>query len=329
MGPEEEHLSSDEKVKRSVGRTISNVLVVSIAVAALAGWGYFGFYQLDPGQAAVVLRLGAHQETVVEPGLKWHLPPPFESHVVVKTGEISREEFGVRDPTEASPTGQALLEAAMQTRENNIVHLGFVVQYRLKDAFAARYRIAHRTQVLRDAAQAAVRSVVGRMTIEGVLSEQRGDVELDAREELQVILDHYGAGLAVIAVQLQNVQPPAQVRAAFDDVIAAAQDASRAINEAEGHRNEVLPRARAEAVELREAAGAYRESKVVQSEGDAMRFTALAEEFRKAPTVTQKRLYLETMEAILPEVEKVIIEPGTASVLPYLPLGQARDGGLR
>ena len=329
MAADDENLSSDEKVRRSVGRTISNLLFAALAAAAVAAWAYFGFYQLDPGQAAVVLRLGAHERTLVEPGLKWHLPPPFESHVVVKAREILREEFGVRDASELSPTGQAKLEAAMQTRENNIVNLGFVVQYRVKDAFAALYRTAHRTQVLRDAAQAAVRSVVGRKTIDGVLSEERGEVEVEAQEELQQILDHYGTGLVVIAVQLQEVQPPSEVRAAFDDVIAAAQDASRAINEAEGHRNEVLPKARAEAVELREAALAYREAKVVLSEGDAARFTALAEEFRKAPAVTQKRLYLETMEAILPEVEKVIIEPGTASVLPYLPLGQARDGGLR
>ncbi len=327
MASDEKNLSSDEQVRRSVRRRIGNLLYTSIVAALLGGWAWLGLYQLQPGEAAVILRLGAYDRTVLEPGLNWHFPPPFEFREIVKVGEISREEFGVSAVAGEAPEGRALLEAAMQTRENNIVHLGFVVQYRVKDAFAALYRIAHPKQVLRDAAQAAVRGVVGRMTIEGVLSEQRGDVEVEALAELQETLDHYGAGLTVIAVQLQEVQPPAQVREAFDDVIAAAQDASRAVNEAEGYRNELIPRARAEAVELQEAARAYRESTVVEAEGASQRFTALAAEYRKAPEVTRKRLYLETMETILPQVEKVIIEPGTANVLPYLPLGRARDGG--
>ncbi len=216
----------------------------------------------------------------------------------------------------------------MQTGDNNIVKLAFVVQYRIQDAFAARYRIASPVLTLRDAAEAAMREVVGRMPIDGVLSERRGDVEGEAEEVLQQVLDGYDSGLLVLAVQLQEVQPPDQVAAAFDDVIAAGQDASRIVNEAEGYRNELLPRSRAEAAELIEAARAYREAKVAESTGEAARFLAIAAEHRKAPDVTEMRLYLETMEEVLPGVEKVIVEPGSTGVFPHLPLGRG-EGGIR
>jgi membrane protease subunit HflK len=171
-----------------------------------------------------------------------------------------------------------------------------------------------------------MREVVGKMTVDGVLREQRALVTTEVSRLLQDILDSYEAGLDVQGVQLQDVQPPALVRAAFEDVVAASQDASRLGNEAEGYRNEVLPQARAEAAEARASAEAYREAKIAQATGEAERFKAIVAEYRKAPEVTRKRLYLETMESILPEVEKVIIEPGTTQVLPYLPLGRNERG---
>jgi membrane protease subunit HflK len=323
----DEKLSADEKVRRSVARTLGNALGVLVVLAVVAVWASFGVYQLDPGQAAIILRLGRHVGTSSTPGLNWHLPPPIERRDIVNVDEIEREDFGFRGDEAESGKEQALLEASMQTSDNNIIRLSFVVQYRVKEAFASRYRVAQPMATLRDAAQAAVREVVGRLTIDGVLSEQRGEVEVEAEEILQQILDDYGTGLAVLAVQLQEVQPPEQVRAAFDDVIAASQDASGIINEAEGYRNELLPGARAEAAELIEAARGYREAKVAESQGKAQRFTALAREYRKAPEVTQKRLYLETMESVLPSVEKVIIGPGTSNVLPLLPLGGNAAGG--
>ena len=324
MAEGEENVGTEEQVRRSVARALGNGLVVLGVLAALAGWGWFGFYQLEPGQAAIILRLGRHVDTVSRPGLHFHLPAPIERHDIVNVGEVARQDFGFRGETgEEAPSG-ARLESSMQTSDNNIVQLSFVVQYRVQDAFASRYRVADPTSTLRDAAQAAMREVVGRMTIDGVLSERRGDVGFDSKRILQEILDSYDAGLQIQAVQLQEVQPPEPVRAAFDDVIAAAQDASRAVNEAEGYRNELMPGARAEAAELVEAAAGYRVAKIAEAEGEATRFTAIVVEYRKAPEVTRKRLFLETMETILPDVEKVIIEPGTASVLPYLPLG--RDG---
>lgn len=323
-----ERLSSDERVRRSAGRSLANAALWLVLLGGLAAWAWLAgaIYTLQPGQAALVLRGGRHVDTVSQPGLRWHWPPPLETHEVVAVEAVGREAFGFHGADVESAEGQpAALEATMQTRENNIVRLSFEVQYKIKDAFAARFRLADPGATLRDAAQSAIREVVGRKAIEGVLSEDRGLIGEETREVLQEILDGYGAGLSIQGVQLKDAQPPAPVRAAFDDVIAAQQDASRAVNEARGYSNEVLPRARAEAAELTAAASGYRQSVVAEAHGAADRFSAVAAEYRKAPRVTEKRLYLETMEAVLPGVEKVIIDPAIPGIVPYLPLGRGRD----
>ncbi|HVP30484.1 MAG TPA: FtsH protease activity modulator HflK [Myxococcota bacterium] len=326
MTTEPENVPADERVRRSVRRTVANVAAVGLSIVVLGAWAWFGFYQLDPGQAAVILRLGRYSRTMSEPGLRWHLPPPLEDHEVVNVGSIEREDFSgsAADDGGGAKTAAGAAGAAMQTSDNNIVNVGFVVQYKVKDAFLARYRVASPRATLRDAAQAAMREVVGQHTIDGVLSEQRGEVAEQTEEILQKILDGYETGLAVISVQLQEAQAPAEVRAAFDDVIAAGQDRNRAVNEAEGYANEVLPKAEGEAAEQRKAAEGYRDAKIATAQGEAQRFEALLAEYQKAPEVTRERLYLETMETVLPQVEKVIIEPGTANVLPYLPIGRER-----
>lgn len=316
-------LSADEKVRRGVGRTLTNVFLLLLVLAALGAWGSLGFYTVNAGQQAVVLRFGRFERTEVREGLHFHLPSPVETVELVNVDSLQREEFGMHAGTEEGGTAAEMSEAAMQTSDNNIVLLGFVVQYKIKDAFEARYRVARPRETLRDAAQAAVREVVGRTTIDGVLSDKRGEVEQVSLEILQQILDSYQTGLQVTGLQLQEVQPPAPVRDAFDDVLASAQDRNRLINEAEGYANEVVPKARAQASEISAAAAGYREARVAEATGEAQRFLALMAEYERAPEVTRRRLYLETMEKILPDVELVIIEPGT-NLLPYLPL---REGG--
>lgn len=315
--------SSDASVRRSVTRTLVNLTILALSVALLAAWAYFGFYQLEPGQAAVILRFGKYVRTEGDPGLRWHLPPPIESHEIVNVASIDREEFGTRVADPVAADAEERSEATMQTSDNNIVHVGFVVQYRIKDAFKSRYRVASPREILRDAAQSAVREVVGRHSIDGVLSAERGSVELESEESLQATLDHYESGLEVIGVELQDVSPPPAVRPAFDDVLAAIQDRNRAVNEAEGYANEVLPKARAEAIETVESARGYQEARVAEATGEAERFRAMALEYRKAPDVVRTRLFLEAMEEILPDVHTVIVDPGTA-VVPYLPLDALR-----
>jgi len=315
-------ISAEERVRRSVGRQLRNGAVALLLIAALGVWVWRGWsFTLRPGEAAVLLRLGRQVETVSQEGFHVRLPAPLLTRHVVRVRELRTEDFGLRSGGEE--TAPELHEATMQTSDNNIVRVSFTVQYTVKDPFEASFQLEDPSGVVRDAAQAAMREVVGRTTVDGVLREKKALVSADAARLLQEILDGYGAGLDVAQVQLQGVQPPAEVRAAFDDVVAANQDASRLVNEAEGHRNEVVPRARAEAAETLAQAQAYRESKVAEATGAASRFRSIAAEYRKAPEVTRQRLYLETMEQVLPKVDKVIIERGTAQIVPYLPLGRA------
>jgi len=322
--------STDRRVRRSVARTLGNATALLVVVGVLGAWAWFGTYTLEPGQAAILLRFGEHQGTVAQAGLHWTLPPPIVTREIVNVGEVRSEDFGVVGRArpgaggEPTPDGDRVHDSSMQTSDNNIVRVSFAVQYRIQDPYAALYKVEDRVSVVRSAATAAMREVVGRMTVDGVLRERRAALTAEVQTILQGILDEYGIGIDVQAVELQDVQPPEVVRAAFDDVVAATQDANRAVNEAEGYRNQVLPNARAEATELIEEAAGYREAKIAQATGEAARFEAVSAEYRKAPEVTRKRLYLETMEQVLPPVEKVIIDPDGAPVLPYLPLG--RDG---
>jgi membrane protease subunit HflK len=318
--------TAEAKARRGVRHTVVTILAWVVSLAILGVWASTGVYTLVPGQEAVILRLGKYARTIADPGPQIHLPPPIETHAIVNTSAIERQEFGVHaDAADAQDAAKAAhLDSAMQTSDNNLVILGFVVQYRIQNAFDSLFKVSNAEAILRDAAQAAVREVVGRTTIDGVLSEQRGQVEAEAEETLQQLMDSYQTGLLILAVQLQEVQPPQPVRAAFDDVIAASQDKSRTVNEAEGFANEVVPKARGEASELREQAAGYKAARIAAATGAASRFRALANEYRKAPEVTRTRLYLETMEEVLPPVDKYVVEPGSAGVVPYLPLGREK-----
>ncbi len=313
---------TDKQVRRGVARTLGTAVMALAVLGALGFWASFGFYRLNPGEAAIILRLGQYRATEVREGLHWHLPPPIETMDVANIGLVAREQFGdVNSET-------SRIESAMQTGDNNIVDLEFVVKYKVRDPFQSRYRIADLRETLRDGSQAAMREVVGRNSVDDVLSEKRGLIQDEAAELLQAILDRYESGIFVEGIELQEVQPPGPVRDAFDDVLAAAQDRDRKVNEAEGYANEVLPQARARAAEHVEEAIAYRDERIALATGESQRFLALLEAYRLAPDVTRQRMYLEAMEQVLPGVEKILIEPGTASVLPYLPLGSGGRPGV-
>jgi len=320
--PDEGRLPPPERVSRQVGRRLVNWTTALLSLGLLAAWfGLGGYYELEPGEHAVILRMGRYARTVTTPGPKLKLPPPLESHEKVRVAEARREGFG---QTQDEPeTESSRLETGVQTRDNNVVLMRFSVQYRIKNAFFSRYRVADPRATVRDAAQAAIREVVGRTDIDGVLYGQKAVVASQTKQVLQDMLDRYETGLEIDEVNLEDVQPPEAVREAFGDVISADQDKKRLINEAEGYANEVLPQARGQAAEVLQSAQGYRDSRIAQATGEAGRFSALFAEYRKAPDVTRKRLYLETMEQILPDVEKIIIDPGTP-VVPYLPIGPAR-----
>ena len=313
-----------DPVERSARRTVRRIGVALLLLGGLAAWeALTGYYQLNAGEAAVVLRLGRYERTEDREGPHLMLPFPIETRDVVHVGVSQRRDFGDAEGADAA----RLAETAMQTGDNNIVLVEFVVQYRVGNPFDRLYRVADSERLLAEASQAAMREVVGRYTIDGVIGERKGAVASEAAELLQELLDRYQAGIGVEAVELQEVQPPGPVREAFDDVLAASQDRNRAVNEAEGYANEVIPRARGEASERIAAAHGYRDAKIADATGEASRFLALAVEYQKAPGVTRRRLYLETLEVVLPEAEKVILEPGTA--LPYLPLPTGAATGAR
>ena len=263
------------------------------------------------------------------PGLHFKLPLPFETHRVLRVGELRRVKFGFVDSQQAQlgddPNDPGAFENAIQTADNNVVMMSYVVQYYVADAFLFEYGMADGDALLRDAAQSVMREVVGRRPGTDALTDDRGGIQIEARELLQERLDGYfaaldGAPFRVQSFEILDSQAPAPVRDAFDDVQSANQDRERVQAEARGDAREIVERALAKSQEIRESASAYRDAKLVEAQGEAERFVALHAEYERAPEVTRRRLYIETMEEILPDVEKVIVEKGTVDLLPYFPV---------
>ena len=325
-----------EKAGRGLTRTIVNWFVLLISLAVLIGWGLQGIYRLEPGESAVVLRLGAYDRTRSIEGLAWHWPPPLESHEIVNTSELRTESFGAR-PTHSTPgepgddeeaqIAEQLKRDAVQTGDGNIINVAYELQYKIKDAYAYRFAMANPGAILHDATEAAMRTVIGKKTIDGVLSQDRSEIEKEAESLLESMLSSYLAEVGhqapfeVDRINLEKPQAPDAVREAFADVVSAGQDSKRSSLEAEGDAREILERARSQVAELREQAEAYKRSKIIEARGEATRFVALLGEYQNAPEVTRRRLYLETMEEILPGIEKLIVEPKTVNMFPLLPLG--------
>jgi membrane protease subunit HflK len=297
------------------------VLLALLAGAAV--WAWAGLLEIAPDEQAVVLRLGRYHRTL-GPGLRWHARglELVERRRVTPTLE---EEFGYRTVSSGPPAQyeERPDEKRMLSGDANVVNVEFAVQYRIVDLRAFLFGLADPRAVVRDAAQGVMREVVGERPIDDVLTAVKGPIEQEAQRRLQERLDGYGAGIAVQSIRLQDVEPPEAVKEAFADVTGAEQDRERQILDAQGYADEVVPRARGESRALVAEAEGYREQRVAQARGEAQRFTSLLEEYRKAPEVTRERLTLETLEQVLPRMEKVIIEEGQSEkLLPYLPLGR-------
>jgi len=289
-------------------------------------WLATGIYIVAPDQRGIVLRFGQLvRET--ESGPHYRLPWPIEVVIRPSVTTIRKEEIGFRTVDQGPPARyqEIPVEALMLTGDENIVSLESIVQFKVRaDASGPRdflFNVRNPEETVRAAAEAAMREVIGRTEIDQALTEGKEQVQEDAQRVLQQILDHYDAGIEVVTVKLQDVDPPEQVSDAFKDVISAQQDKERLINEAAGYANDVVPRARGEAAQQINQAEGYRESKVRDAAGVAQRFVALHEEYAKAKDVTRKRLYIETMEAILPGMNKIIMDDlASKQAVPYLPL---------
>lgn len=289
----------------------------------LALWLASGIFIVGPDEQGIVRRFGKLVRTT-EPGINWHFPSPIEMVDVPKVTEIKRIEVGFRtiDPGPPARYRDVLPEALTLTGDENIINVQFVVQYMIKDAPAYLFNVRDIEKTVRNASEAAMREIIGKTNIDEVLTVAQASIQEDVRQLLQQILDSYGAGLKINLVQLQEVRVPKEVIHAFEDVVNAKKDKKRLINEAQGYKEDILPKARGKAAQVIKQAQAYQDKKVKHALGDTRKFLDILKEYRKAKNITKKRLFIETMEEILPSMEKVIIDKNVkGGVLPLLQLG--------
>ena len=284
--------------------------LLSLGVIPILGIAFFlwlitGVYQVGPDEVGVVQRFGKVNR-VAQSGLRYHLPFPIETVKTPKVTEVKRIEIGFRTVGK-NQFRTVEKESIMLTGDENIVDAEMIVQYKLKDPEAYLFNFVRPILTVREASEASLRTVVGRHGIDQTLTSGKLMIQDETKTLLQSILDKYNSGILVVAVQLQDVSPPKTVLAAFKDVASAKEDKNRLINEAEGYRNDVIPKARGEAQAMIREAEGFKEARIKRSEGDVAKFSAMLKEYKKAKSITKKRLYLEAMEDILPGIEKFII----------------------
>jgi membrane protease subunit HflK len=292
------------------GRPRSSVLM-AIAGAAFAAWALSGLYIVQPDEEAVVTRFGAYTRSE-GPGLRYHLPAPLEAVEKVSVTSLKRLDVGGASETDVPE------ESLMLTGDENIVDLNFSVQWRVSDAASYLFRLTDADAAVKMTAESAMREVIGKNSLQSILTTGRGQVQAQAAELMQRTLDSWGAGVSVVEVQIRTANPPQEVIAAFREVANAGQDAEAAVNEANTYRNRVINEAKGDAARITQAAEAYREQVVREAQGEADRFTAIEAEYRRAPAVTRQRLYTETMERILRNSNKVFVDTprgGTAPIV--------------
>ncbi|KIA80731.1 FtsH protease activity modulator HflK [Chromobacterium amazonense] len=282
-------------------------------------WLASGFYVVDAREAGVVLQLGSFNR-LTEPGLQWHAPYPFEKAEIVNLTELRSVEVGYR----GSAQNRVPEESLMLTEDQNIIDVQLSVQYDIKDARAFLFNNAARERdgkdLVKQAAETAIREVVGRNKVDFVLNEGRAQIAADARKLIQEVLDRYQAGIRIAKVNINDVQPPQQVLAAFDDAVKAGQDKDKLLNEGMAYANEVVPKAKGMASRLVQEAEAYQQQVVERAEGDAQRFKQVLPEYNKAPKVMRDRMYLDMMQQIMHNSSKVLVDQKGGNSLLYLPL---------
>ena len=304
----------------SVPEKLLTLGIIPIFGIALIFWLFTGVYTVGPDEVGVVQRFGKYDRTV-QSGLNYHMPFPIETVKTPKVTEVKRIEVGFRTVGK-NQYRTVERESLMLTGDENIVDAELIVQYKIKEPINYLFNFVGPELTMREAAEASLRTVVGRHNIDEALTSGKLMIQEETKELLQSILDKYETGVQVVAVQLQDVSPPKQVIDAFKDVASAKEDKNRMINEAEGYRNDIIPKARGEAQAMIREAEGFRESRIARAEGDVAKFKAILKEYSKAKDVTRERLYLEAMEEILPGLEKYIVPNGEdGNLLNLLNLG--------
>jgi membrane protease subunit HflK len=297
-----------------------------LGLAAIALWGFSGFFKVEPDELGVVLRFGKDVREV-QPGLNYHLPYPIETALTPKALRVNKIDIGMRTVEDIRRGGSTSRdvpeESLMLTGDENIVDVDFSVFWKVKPTGVGEYlfNIQNPEGTVKAVAESAMREVIGRSDIQPILTGARQTIEAAVQDLMQKTLDHYGSGILITQVQLQKVDPPTQVIDAFRDVQAARIDLDRSVNEAQTYSNQVIPQARGNVAKIIQAAEAYKQQTVAQATGQTSRFLQIYEQYKKAPAVTRERMYLETMERVLGDTDKVIIDSKDGSgVVPYLPL---------
>jgi membrane protease subunit HflK len=333
------------RARRGAARAVTNGLLIVLSLGVLLGWASSGFYRLELGEAAIIMRVGAFDRVERREGWAWHWPEPLEFDIPVNVSEIRSISFGMSDgetpamSDDGERTGaEGTYSRFVQTADNNIVSVSYELQYSIDNPYSFEFGMVEPDRILHDATQSAVRQVIGGMTVDNVLIFEKQKIEREARAILQEIISNYSSlivsvevnaeGLAPDAalddrspfsidrISLQTVHPPAQVRGAFEDVKAAQQDEDRALSRARGDAREIIESARAHAAEIEQSSEAYKQARILESRGEAERFSALLVEYQRAPVVTRRRLYIETMEQVMAASSKTLVDPSVEGVLP-------------
>lgn len=329
--PENQNSDSAIKSLQRFLKTSGKGFIIAVIVVLLGFWLATGVYSVGPGEQAVIRQFGKMVH-VTGPGLRYRLPWPIQQHDLVDVSALRSAEIGYR--TVGGTTVNVSEEALMLTGDENIVRVHMFVQYRVKDAAKFLFSVRDPEETLRIAAEVALRSAVGQNTVDQSMTDGRAVVESQITELLQELLDTYGTGISLSGVKLLVVDPPEQVKDAFHDVVRAWEDKERLVQEAEGYRADLLPRARGEAQAMIQEAEAYRERRILEAQGDVANFVLVRQEYEKAKEVTRERLYLETIQEILSKTNNILIKKDLGNgVVQFLPLsgfaGSLYDGQSR
>ncbi len=318
---------SQDRVKEMIpgGGNFSGKGFIFILGVVLLLWLASGFYRVQPNQQGVVLQFGKWISTT-EAGLNWHYPYPIQTVLTPEVTNIHQINIGFRGTNAGGRVQKRAVteESLMLTGDQNIIDINLTLQWKIAEPGQFLFNIRDPEATVKIAAESALREIIGRTDIQPALTEARDDIQSKTQILLQSILDGYEAGILITEVQLQNVQPPAAVIDAFDDVQRSLQDKDRARNEAEKYRNDIIPRARGEAQRQIQQAEAYKERLVNEATGEADRFLSVYREYKQNPEVTMRRMYLETMQKVFMNTDKVILGADQGGVVPYLPLDQLR-----
>ncbi|MCD6319991.1 MAG: FtsH protease activity modulator HflK [Candidatus Desulfofervidaceae bacterium] len=303
-----------KKFRQKIGLS----LVIGILIVL---WFASGIYIVSPNQVGVVKRFGK-MVRMTPPGPHYHLPYPIETALKPEVAKVRRQEIGFRTVSVGPPAKYRIIpeEALMLTGDENIVSVEFIVQYKIKDPVHYLFNVKDIPKTVKDAAEAAMREIVGESSIDEVLTTGKFRIQQDTKKLLQSVLDKYQAGVSVVAVQLQDVHPPQAVVDAFKDVASAKEDMSKFINEAEAYRNDLLPKAKGQAAEIINQAMAYKETKIKMAQGEMERFLSRLKAYKMAPRITRERMYLETMEEILAKTQEIIVPEKAEKII--IPLTQ-------